>query len=70
MTLIIDRFEGDFAVVEVDGKKMRDIPKQDIPQSAKEGDVLKLVSGKYEVDFEETKRLRVEVEQMMKDMWK
>ena len=70
MALIIDRFEGDFAVVEVDGKEMRDIPKTDISVTAKEGDVLKLVSGNYEVDFEETKRRRAEVEQMMKDMWK
>ncbi len=70
MALIIDRFEGDFAVVEVDGKEMRDIPKTDIPVIAREGDVLKLVNGKYEVDFEETKRLRAEVEQMMEDMWK
>ena len=51
MALIIDRFEGDFAVVEVDGKEMRDIPKTDIHVTAKEGDLLKLVNGKYEVDF-------------------
>ena len=58
MTLIIDRFEGDFAVVEVDGKEMRDIHKTDISATVKEGDVLKLVNAKYEVD------------EMMKDMWK
>ncbi|MHB1653632.1 MAG: DUF3006 domain-containing protein [Desulfitobacteriaceae bacterium] len=57
MALIIDRFEGDFAVVEVDGKEMRDIPKQDISQSDKEGDVLKILNGKYEVDIEETTRI-------------
>ncbi|MDP4128250.1 MAG: DUF3006 domain-containing protein [Bacillota bacterium] len=70
MALIIDRFEGDFAVVEVDGKEMKDIPQKDIPQSAKEGDVLKLVNGTYEIDVDGTKRLRAEAEQMMKDMWK
>ena len=60
----------DFAVVEVDGKEMRDIPKKDISQSAKEGDVIKLVNGRYEVDVEETQRVRAEVKEMMKDIWK
>jgi len=37
--LIIDRFEGDFAVVETDRGTI-DIPRSDIPSNAKEGDVL------------------------------
>ena len=61
---------SDFAVIEMDGKEMRDIPKNNILATAKVSDVLKLVSGKYEVDFEETKRRRAEVEQMMNDLWK
>lgn len=39
--LIIDRFEGDFAVVETE-KGTALIPRQDTPAEAKEGDVLKL----------------------------
>lgn len=68
MALIIDRFEGDFAVVEVDGQVMRNIPKTDIPSNAKEGDVLKLVAGRYEIDIEETKRLYDEIEKLMKGL--
>ncbi len=37
--LIIDRFEGDFAVVET-GAGMVNLPKADLPADAKEGDVL------------------------------
>ncbi|MCL2628822.1 MAG: DUF3006 domain-containing protein [Oscillospiraceae bacterium] len=37
--LIIDRFEGDFAVAETD-KGVVNIPRSDIPATAKEGDVL------------------------------
>lgn len=70
MALIIDSFEGDFAVVEVDGKEMKDIPIKDIPQGTKQGDVLRFIEGKYEIDVEETKRIRAEVEEMMKDIWK
>lgn len=67
--IIIDRFEGDFAVVEVDGQAMKDIPRTNIPANAQEGDVLKFVDGLYEIDVEETKRIRDEVETLMKDPW-
>ena len=39
--LIIDRFEGDFALVEC-GEQMLKIPKQELPKGAKEGSVLTL----------------------------
>jgi len=37
--LIIDRFEGDFAIVE-SGNGFINIPRSDIPDKAREGDVL------------------------------
>ncbi len=40
--LIIDRFEGNFAVVETDSG-MVNIPKADMPNGAKEGDILNIV---------------------------
>jgi hypothetical protein len=40
---IIDRFEGDFAVVEFPNRKMMDIPKSSLTPEAKKGDVIKLV---------------------------
>lgn len=45
--LVIDRFEGGFAVVETD-KGMINIPQSDIPDGATEGDVLSLVINKSE----------------------
>jgi hypothetical protein len=39
--LIIDRFEGEFAVIETDNGIIN-IPRADIPAAAKEGDVLVL----------------------------
>lgn len=38
--LIIDRFEGDFAVCECENGSMKDIEKSILPQDAKEGSVL------------------------------
>lgn len=69
MSFIIDRFEGDLAVVEIDGKEMRDIPKDDISPAAKEGDVIILVNGRYEIDTTETKRIKDEAEKLMNDLF-
>lgn len=66
---IIDRFEGDYAVVEIDGRQMKDIPKRDISSEAKEGDVIVLVGEKYHVDAEETQRRKSEIAKLTKNMW-
>ena len=40
MKVIIDRFEGDFAVCEKPDRKMLNIRREKLPQDAKEGDAL------------------------------
>ena len=52
---------SDFAIVEVDGQAMKDIPKTDIAATAKEGDALKSINGKYEVDIEERNGLKMKL---------
>ena len=43
LTGVIDRFEGDWAVIEVaDEPELRNVPKQLLPRGAKEGDHLQL----------------------------
>lgn len=39
--IIIDRFEGDYAVVER-GEEVYDIPKKLLPSNAKEGDIVEI----------------------------
>lgn len=54
--IIIDRFEGSFALLECNGK-MKSIERSLIEDGASEGDVLVFVDGKYRVDtFETDKR--------------
>ena len=43
MKIIIDRFEGDFAVVELPNGQMIDCPKALLPDNAKEGSILNIV---------------------------
>ena len=62
--LIIDRFEGDFAVVETsDG--FVNIPKKDLPRNAKEGDVLNI-----NIDSNETDSRKKRIEGMMNNLFK
>ncbi len=47
--MIIDRFEGEFAIIEIGGGITVNMPKLLLPENAKEGDVIKII-----VDEEET----------------
>lgn len=42
MNFIIDRFEGEFAIVELENKEMVDIPRAILPVEAMEGDFIKV----------------------------
>jgi hypothetical protein len=47
--IVLDRFEGSYAVLETDSGSL-DIPREQLPQSACEGDVLELNEGRYIVN--------------------
>lgn len=71
---IIDRFEGDLAVVEVDGGRFLDLPRWLLPTGAATDDVLVVegrsngedaVSWQIRVDAEATARAREEARQIV-----
>ena len=62
--IIIDRFEGDYAVVETD-LEIIDIPRAELPANAKEGDVLKLV-----IDTDTTNERKKQIGKMMDNLFK
>ena len=65
--LIIDRFEGNYAVVEdSESDTMKNIDKALIDKAAKEGDVLSFENGLYTVDINATAKRRKEILEMMK----
>ncbi len=65
MKVVIDRFEGDFAVIEMPDKKFINMPRQLTPDGSKEGSVISI-----EVDIAETEARRKKIENLMKDVWK
>jgi len=66
---IIDRFEGEYAVVEGEDRGRVEIPRNIIPQNAKEGDSIVQIGGKYVIDEGETQRRKREIEDLAKDLW-
>ena len=59
--LVIDRFEGGFAVCEREGGAMADVKRAFLPKEAREGDVIILsADGSYIIDEKETARRRSE----------
>lgn len=69
MKLIIDRFEGDFAVCEMENKEMIDIERYRIPREAKEGDILVINLDKISISYEETEKRRSEIEKLANELW-
>lgn len=64
MKIIMDRFEGKFAVVELENKNKINMPRELIPGGAKEGDVLEI-----RIDEEETKKRRKRMKNFLGDLW-
>jgi len=62
--LIIDRFEGDYALVET-GDGMINIPIADLPDGVKEGDALVI-----QVDGLATTGRKEKIDKMMNDLFK
>ncbi len=63
MKVIIDRFEGNYAVVEIDVGKCVELPKVLVP-NAKEGDVIEI-----EINKKETQKRKKHIQKLIDDMF-
>lgn len=66
---VIDRFEGDYAVVELEDGKMKDIKRSLLPDGAKEGDVLIINEKGIKIDKEETHRRKGKINNLMDELF-
>jgi hypothetical protein len=64
MNLIIDRFEGEYAVVELPDKTCVNIPKKALPEEAAEGDIIKIAVNKREAEKRKNK-----IQKIADDLW-
>lgn len=66
---IIDRFEGEMAVLEGDGGVMRDLPVEALPAGAKPGDVLTEENGVFQIDRNATQKRAESIQKQMRDLF-
>ena len=62
--LIIDRFEGDFAVCETENLEFVNIPKKALPENAVEGDVITV-----KIDGDETRERKKKIDGLMNSLF-
>ncbi len=63
MRVIIDRFEGDYAVVELEDRSTANLPRSLVPLGAKEGDVLVI-----EIDRNATEERRKRIQKLTEEL--
>ena len=74
--LVVDRFEGDLAVVEVDGERFLDLPRWLLPPGVREDDVIIVrrrpgesrVTLELEVDAAATAAARAEARRLLDEL--
>ena len=66
---IIDRFEGDIAVIELENNEFIDINISDLPKYISTGDVIELLDDKINLCIEETKNKKQAIEDLMDELF-
>jgi len=51
MKIIVDRFEGEIAVIELENGEMMGIPKKILPDNAKEGSIINITCDEKETQL-------------------
>lgn len=70
MRVLIDRFEGDFAVCEKEDRTMLNIKLTMLPANAKEGDVLVIEGNTVGIDDAETEKKKIAAEKLVENVWR
>ncbi|QJD88086.1 DUF3006 domain-containing protein [Cohnella herbarum] len=65
---VIDRFEDETAVIEVDGTT-RDFPRASLPNEAKVGDVVVIDNGEIRLDRQDTSKRNSEINRLMDELF-
>ena len=69
-TLIIDRFEGTYAICEDKERKFFGIEASELPKGAKEGDVLEISDdGVLSINTDKTEARRSKIKELQDRLW-
>lgn len=67
--LIIDRFEGEYAVCEKEDKSFVNICRDKVPEVCKEGDIIVIDDGTVYSDEESTKEREKKIKELMGEVF-
>ena len=70
MRLIVDRFEGKFAVCEKPDRTMVNILLAKLPSDVAEGDILNVEEDNITIYKESTNDRKKQIQKLMDDLWK
>lgn len=65
---IVDRFEGDVVVIEIDGKTT-DVARDQVDPQVREGDVVILTDGIWKTDPAATEERSRKIQKLMEQLW-
>lgn len=68
--MVIDRFEGEYAVCEDENGQMIKIPRAELPPGAREGSVLRREADHFLLDEQETRARMQRIRERMAKLWK
>lgn len=68
MTGIIEGFEGEYCIIEVDGKT-RDVPLKLVNADAKAGDVVEWDGSRWNTNLDRTRERSEYIKSLMNDVW-
>lgn len=69
MKLIVDRFEGNYALCEKEDGTIMNVEKDRLPKGVKEGDVLILEGESIFIDNNVTLERKKYIEELIEDIW-
>ncbi len=69
MLVIVDRIEGQFAVIEFPDRTTKDVPLNELRVELKPGDCFLYREGLYVPSPEETAKRQAKINELMKSMW-
>lgn len=66
---IIDRFEEEYAVIELSDGSFKEINKIYLPQEIKEGDCIVITNNQISLDLEENQKRKSRIKNLMEDLF-
>ncbi len=64
MTYVVDRIEGEVAVLQDEKEELHIVPLKELPSPLHRGDVIHGQKGAYTVDVEQTQKRRSRIQQL------